>query len=82
MAIRICTRILKTMYISFTLNLKTSSFYWESMVARGWGQMILDSNFVKVQMVSLFGKNLFFLTDNSFETFLFVSLKSMFKNAQ
>ena len=42
--------------------------------------MILDSNFVKVQMVSLFGKNLFFLTDNSFDTFLFVSLKSMFKN--
>ena len=82
MAIRICTRISKTMDISFTLNLKTSSFYWESMVARGWGQMILDSNFVQVQMVSLFGKNLFFSTDNSFDTFLFVSLKSMFKNAQ
>ena len=52
------------------------------MVARGWGQMSLELKFDKVQIVSLFGKKLFFLMDNSFHTFLFVSLKSMFKNAQ
>ena len=82
MATRICTRISKTIYINFTLNLKKSSFYWKSMVARGWGQMSLELKFVKVQIVFLFGKKLFFLMDNSFYTFLFVSLKSMFKNAQ
>ena len=52
------------------------------MVARGWGQMSLELKFVKVQIVFLFGKKLFFLMDNSFYTFLFVSLKSMFKNTQ
>ena len=44
--------------------------------------MSLELKFVKVQIVFLFGKKLFFLMDKSFYTFLFVSLKSMFKNAQ
>ena len=44
--------------------------------------MSLELKFVKVQIVSLFGKKLFFLMDNNFYTFLFVSLKSMFNNAQ